>query len=76
MNTICHNCGNGSGTYPCHCSPKIEYIPMKIETLKTTDISNYADNYIIEPLREKSFNEIMEEVLEDRAEAWEILANG
>jgi len=49
---------------------------MKIETLKTTDISNYADNYIIEPLREKSFNEIMEEVLEDRAEAWEILANG
>ena len=22
-NTFCRNCGNGTGTYPCDCTPKI-----------------------------------------------------
>ncbi len=71
-NTICHNCGDGSGAYPCQCTPEIKYIPMEVEIPNT---SNYADSCTIKIPKEKSWDETIEEVLEDRAEAWEKLAN-
>ena len=39
-----------------------------------TGISNYADNLVIKTSGDKSWDEIIEEVLLDRAEAWEKLA--
>jgi hypothetical protein len=44
------------------------------EQILSDSVSLHSDNFIIQPQREKTVDEMIEEILQDHAEAWKRLA--